>query len=50
MLDTLKTVGKHYFVYGLGNVLNRMLGFLLIPFYTHYLTTSDNATLELEEL
>lgn len=50
MLDTLKTVGKHYFVYGLGNVLNRMLGFLLIPFYTNYLTTSDYGTLELVEL
>jgi len=50
MLDVIKTVGRHYFVYGLGNVFNRMLSFLLIPFYTNYLTTSDYGTLELVEL
>lgn len=49
MLDVLKSVGKHFIVYGFGNVVNRLLGFLLIPFYTHYLTTSDYGTLDLIE-
>lgn len=50
MLDELKKLLKHGSVYGLGNILNKAVGFLLIPFYTHYLTTSDYGTLELLDL
>jgi len=36
MLDKLKNVAKQSFVYGIGNVLNKLLGFILIPIYmTH---------------
>jgi O-antigen/teichoic acid export membrane protein len=50
VLEELKTLLKHSSVYSLGNVLNKAVGFLLIPFYTHYLTTADYGTLELLDL
>ena len=50
MLDEIKKLLKHGSVYGLGNILNKAVGFLLIPFYTHYLTTADYGTLELLDL
>lgn len=50
MLDEIKKLLKHSSVYSLGNILNKAVGFLLIPFYTHYLTTADYGTLELLDL
>jgi len=50
MYDVLKSVVHHSAVYGIGTVLNRIVGFLLIPVYTHYLTTTDYGTIELIEL
>ncbi len=43
----LKTIGKHSSIYGLATVLNQIVGFLLLPLYTRYLTTSDYGTLEI---
>ena len=43
-------MAKHSVIYGLGDVLSRLAGFLLIPLYTHYLTTADYGVLELLEL
>lgn len=50
MFGELKQLLKHGSVYGLGNVLNKAIGFLLIPFYTRYLSTGDYGTLELLDL
>lgn len=50
MLEEIKKLLKHTSVYGLGNILSKAVGFLLIPFYTHYLTTADYGTLELLDL
>jgi O-antigen/teichoic acid export membrane protein len=50
MFEEMKSVAKHFLVYGLGNILTRIVGFILIPVYTHYLTTSEYGTLELLEL
>jgi O-antigen/teichoic acid export membrane protein len=50
MFEEMKSVAKHFLVYGLGNILSRIVGFILIPVYTHYLTTSEYGTLELLEL
>ena len=46
----LKALLKHTSVYGAGNLLNKLVGFLLIPFYTHYLSPADYGTLELLDL
>src|SRR5690242_19015075 len=50
MLDELKKLAKHTGIYGAGSVLGKMVGFFMIPFYTHYLTTADYRTLELLDL
>ena len=38
---------KHSFIYGMGGVLVKVLGFALLPFYTHYLSPRDYGVLEL---
>ncbi|UCG85498.1 MAG: oligosaccharide flippase family protein [Gemmatimonadota bacterium] len=50
MFDVVKSVARHFFVYGFGRILNRIVGFLLIPLYTHYLLPSDYGTLEMIEV
>ena len=50
MLDELKRLLKHTSVYGVGNLLGKLAGFLLIPFYTHYLRPAEYGTLELLDL
>jgi len=37
MLGDIKKITKHTAVYGLGNVLNKLLGFILIPLYNNYI-------------
>lgn len=41
MLKDLKALGKESLIYGLSTVGARLLNFLLLPFYTHYLTPAD---------
>ena len=47
MFDKIKTLVSHVIVYGLGNSGSRLLGFLLIPLYTRYLTPADYGILAL---
>ena len=41
MIATIKRLFKHSAVYGLGSVLNRLIGFILLPLYTRFLTPVD---------
>ncbi len=41
---------RHSLVYGLGSVAVKGLGFLMIPFYTHYLSPADYGILEILDL
>src|SRR5579864_2023283 len=50
MLEEIKKLLKHTTIYGAGNILGKMVGFFMIPFYTHYLTPADYGTLELLDL
>jgi len=50
MWDELKKLLKHTTIYGVGGLLGKMAGFLLIPFYTHYLVPAQYGTLELLDL
>ncbi len=50
MWDELKKLVKHTTIYGVGGLLGKLAGFLLIPFYTHYLSTAQYGTLELLDL
>jgi len=46
-LGHLKSTVKHGSIYALGMVLAKLVGFLMIPIYTHYLTPADYGILEL---
>jgi O-antigen/teichoic acid export membrane protein len=50
MWDELKKLLKHTTIYGVGGLLGKLAGFLLIPFYTHYLSPAQYGTLELLDL
>ncbi len=41
MLKDIKSLGKESFIYGLSTVGARLLNFLLMPFYTHYLLPAE---------
>jgi O-antigen/teichoic acid export membrane protein len=42
----LKRLAKHSVIYGLGGFVSRILAVLLLPLYTHYLTSSDYGAIE----
>jgi O-antigen/teichoic acid export membrane protein len=44
------TAVKHGFAYGIGGILTKIAGFLLLPFYTHYLTPKSYGVLEILDL
>ena len=50
MFEEIRRILKHASIYGAGNVLGKIVGFVMIPFYTHYLTPADYGTLELLDL
>ena len=43
----LRILLRHGATYGFGDLLSRLVGFLMIPVYTHYLSTSDYGINEL---
>lgn len=49
MKSDTKEVGKNTLIYGLGNALNKLLGFILIPIYTSYITIEDFGILAILE-
>ncbi len=50
MLTDLKNLAKHSSIYGISNLLQKGIGFIMIPVYTRYLTPSDYGILELLDL
>jgi len=50
ILDEIKSLSKHGSIYSIGGVLGKAVGFLMIPFYTHFLSPADYGTLELLDL
>jgi O-antigen/teichoic acid export membrane protein len=46
MQSQLKRLAKHSAIYGLGGIVSRILAVLLLPLYTHYLTTADYGKIE----
>jgi O-antigen/teichoic acid export membrane protein len=43
----LKVISRHSSIYGLSNILNRIVSFVLLPIYTHYLTPADYGLMDL---
>src|ERR1700678_3471889 len=50
VLGEIQTAVRHSLIYGLGNVATKAVGFLMVPFYTHYLAPADYGTLEILDL
>jgi glycosyltransferase involved in cell wall biosynthesis len=50
MKEEIGRLVKHTGIYGLGTILSRSVGFLLIPLYTRFLTPADYGVLELLDL
>jgi O-antigen/teichoic acid export membrane protein len=43
----IKRFFKHSYIYAIGNIINRIGAFLLLPVYTNYLTVAEYGSLEL---
>jgi O-antigen/teichoic acid export membrane protein len=41
MIEKLKELGKDTAIYGISTIVGRFLNFLLVPFYTHFITRGD---------
>ena len=41
MFDRIKELLRHSAIYGLGSIVARIVGVLLLPLYTRYLSPSD---------
>ena len=50
MLSDIKSLLRHSSIYGISNLLQKGIGFIMIPVYTHYLTPRDYGILELMDL
>src|SRR6266704_6365975 len=46
MIERLKELLRHSAVYGLGSIVARIVGVLLLPLYTRYLSPSDYGLIE----
>lgn len=50
MLNNIKIAAKNSFVYGLGNLAAKLVGFVLLPLYTSRLSIADYGTLSILEI
>ena len=44
---SIKSLGKHSFIYGLGHILTRLVTFFLLPLYTHVFTPEEYGVVSL---
>ncbi len=49
MLEDIKHTGRKSIAYSIGNIFVKIVGFLLLPFYTTYLTVAEYGTLAIIE-
>ena len=47
MKNDLKKLLKHSAVYGTGTVMGKLVGFIMLPIYTRFLTPEDYGTYQL---
>ena len=50
MLDDIKSALKNTIIYGIGNLSTKLIGFILLPLYTEYLTVHDYGILGVLEV
>jgi O-antigen/teichoic acid export membrane protein len=47
---TMGRAGRHTLVYGVGILVSRAVSFVMLPFYTHYLTPANYGVMQLVEM
>lgn len=47
---SMRRLGRHTLVYGVGLVIGRIASFIMLPFYTRYLTPADYGVMQLVEM
>ena len=50
IVEILRKIGGHTLIYSAGSLASGAIGFLMIPFYTHFLVPADYGLLELLDL
>lgn len=50
VIKEAKLLANHSLIYGIGNLLNRIVGFLMIPIYTKFLSPNEYGVLEVATL
>lgn len=50
MADGLKKTLSHTAIYGIGNALQRIVGFLMLPIYTRYLSPADYGVISMMQI
>src|SRR5579885_1497588 len=50
VVDEVGTAAKHSVVYGLGGMMTKAIGFIMLPLYTRYLSPGDYGVLEILDL
>ena len=50
MLGQIRKLGKQTAIYGFGNILNKLLGFILIPLYNNYIPIGPYGNLAVMEI
>jgi O-antigen/teichoic acid export membrane protein len=50
MFNSLKYTLKHSVIYGLGNISSKLIGFVLLPLYTKYLTVDEYGMLAILDI
>lgn len=47
MKDDILKISRHTLIYTVGTIINRAIGFIMLPVYTRYLSPADYGTIEL---
>jgi O-antigen/teichoic acid export membrane protein len=47
MFQQIKNLGKHTFIYAIGSAIQTLVGFILVPIYTHFLSPAEYGQLEI---
>jgi O-antigen/teichoic acid export membrane protein len=50
LLNDLKNTAKHILIYSIGNISTKLVGFILLPLYTDYLSKEEYGTLAILEV
>lgn len=50
MFKELKDISRQFIIYGIGGLMTRAIGFILLPFYTHYIVPAEYGVMALVDM